>query len=277
MKQLCLFSLLLVLFLFSCKKDEDNSKMPEKKKEDKIVASVNDENLYLSRFKANFNNEQWDELNDEEKEQYINDWIDLTLLAQETDRLKISEDEPVKAKLENARKKIKANSLIAQKIKEIEPTEEEMFNYYKIHKAKYQKGVKKYRLQRIFVKTKEEFNRVKEKINSKELKFTEAARKFSQENLSNKDGYVGYITKDDIPKNIWSKLIKLKKYYYTSIKTNDGYLLFRYTDIKKTSQEKDYLDVKSEIKSIIIKERKNNIVDNLLKDIKAKSTIKIGD
>ena len=111
--------LIIIIMIFSCAK-----------KEEKIIAQVDNNKLLLEDFECNFNEDVWKNMKIEEKQEYIQDWIQLTLLSQEADKLKISETPEIKSKIKSAEMNIKSNALIAQRFSDITVSEEELFNYY---------------------------------------------------------------------------------------------------------------------------------------------------
>ncbi|MCF7815219.1 MAG: hypothetical protein K9N40_12145, partial [Candidatus Cloacimonetes bacterium] len=66
--------ILLLIMLFSCQKTDD---------ENYAVAQVNDEVLLIEDLKANFSQQQWNDMTKIQKEEIVQDWIRLTMLAQE--------------------------------------------------------------------------------------------------------------------------------------------------------------------------------------------------
>ena len=150
--------------------------------EENIVAKVNNDFLTLEELRSNFTEERWNELTLDEKREFINDWIQLSLLAQESERLKLDKRMEIKSRIKTAEKTVKSNALIAQKISEIVITEDDLFNYYKLHKSKFQKKTKEFRVQRIFIKRKSKLDSVLVYIKNG-LPFTEAAKMYSEEKI----------------------------------------------------------------------------------------------
>ena len=95
-----LLILIFVITLFSCIQTE----------EEDIVAQVNDIKLTMDEFKANFSDYEWDIITVEEKKEFIQDWVQLTLLAQEADLLEISQSSKIEEKIKSAKINIKANA-----------------------------------------------------------------------------------------------------------------------------------------------------------------------
>ena len=179
------------------------------KKEEKIIAQVDNNKLLLEDLKCNFQEDVWKNMKIEEKQEYIQDWIQLTLLSQESDKLKISETVEIKTNIKSAEMNIKSNALIAQRFSDITVSEEELFNYYKLHKSKFLKKSKEYKLQRILITDESELDMIREEI--KNTSFDEAAEKYSEENIGKTGGFVGFISKKDVREVIWNTIIYLKK------------------------------------------------------------------
>jgi len=199
--------ILLVATLFSC----------IKKEEKEIVAQVNDIELTMDNFKANFTDKEWGILTVEEKKEFIQDWVQLTLLAQEADLIEISQLPEVIEKIKSAELNIKANALIAAKLADVKISEDELFNYYKLHKSEYQKSHKEYKVQRIFTKDKAKIPEILEAIRN--TSFKEAAIDFSEESAGKSGGYIGFLSKKKSNVNIWNALTSLQKHHYKSVQT----------------------------------------------------------
>lgn len=253
--------ILALLLVLSCLQTE----------EEKIVAQVNDAKLTEEEFKANFTDKEWQELSVKTKKELIQEWIQLTLLAQEADASEISRSLKIKEKIKSAELNILANALIAEKLANISVTEDELFNYYKVHKNEYRTSHKEYKVQRIFTKQQEKLNIILDEI--KNTSFKEAAMKFSEETAGKNGGYVGFLSQKNSHINIWNTLNSLNKYYYKTVQTERGYYIIRYYDTRTVYTEKPFLEVKENIKKSVIKNKKEEMYDNLIKDIKNRSEI----
>lgn len=256
--------LLLIILLFSCQKTDD---------ENYVVAQVNNETLLIEDLKANFSQQQWDNMTKPQKEEIVQDWIRLTMLAQEAENSGIAGQQAIKNKIQTAEKNILANAVIAQKMAEVTVNDEELFNYYRMHKSNYQKTHKEYRVQRIFVQTEALLDSVRVAIS--ETSFKEAAIKYSQESAGSNGGYLGFVSQRDIPANQWNVLTNLKKYHYQSVKSDEGFYIIRYYDERDVKTEKTFVEVEDEIRAILIEMKKQEAFDNLIEDLKIKSEITI--
>ncbi len=258
-----LLILIFVAALFSCVQTEDES----------IVAQVNEIKLTMDEFKANFSDSEWEILTDEKKKEFIQDWVQLTLLAQEADALEISQSFKIKERIKSAGINIKANALIATKLANVTISEDELFNYYKIHKSEYKISHKEYKVQRIFTKDEAKLKGILDAI--KNTSFKEAAIEYSEEPAGKNGGYIGFVSKKNIHENIWDALTSLQKHYYKSVETNKGFYVLRFYDTKTVYANKTFLEVKEEIRKTVTKKKKEEVYNNLIIELKNKSEITI--
>ncbi|OPX26491.1 MAG: hypothetical protein B1H06_05580 [Candidatus Cloacimonas sp. 4484_143] len=256
--------LLISIVLFSCIQEEENVN---------ILAQVNQEKLTEIDLRSNFTELEWKQLTLEDKKDLVQDWIELTLLAQEADNLLISETPEIKNKISFAEKNIKSNALIAQKLSEISVSEDDLFNYYRVHKSQYQKSHVEYKVQRIYVKDEALLPEIRQEI--KNSNFKVAAQKFSEESLGANGGYMGFVAEDDLNKRLWNTLKNLKRYNYQTVKVDDGFYIIRYYDVRNVKTEKTFVEVVDEIRTTLIRARKKEVFDDLIESLKKKSEISI--
>ena len=113
---------LLLIIIISCGKSED------------IIAQIGD--VKLTKDNLLISQEKWDLFSKEEKSKFVKDWINLTILSTEADKLGISQNEIILNQIEIAKNNIKSNAVISRKLSSITVSEDELFNYYKINKTK---------------------------------------------------------------------------------------------------------------------------------------------
>ena len=259
-----LLILIFSLLIISCKQSSDA---------DYVVAQVNSEQLLIEDLKANFTDIQWDKLSKKDKEEVVQDWIQLTILSQEADKLGISATPQIHNKIVLAEKNIKSNALIAQKLSEIKVTEDDLFNYYRVHKTQFQKSHKEYRVQRIFVTDKNMLETVKKAINN--TSFKAAAIKYSQESIGKNGGYMGFVSEQNIKSELWTALTQLKKYRWKSIQSDGGFYIIRYYDERTVSTDKTFVEVIEKIRITLLKQKQEETYENLIEELKKKSEISI--
>lgn len=254
--------LLLLLIITACTEE----------KPEIALAEVNGEILTEQEFRGNFSDYEWSRTSEAEKEEYLQEWINLTLMAQEADRTGISEQINIKVRIANAEKNIKSNALLAQHMFDFKISEDELFDYYKMHKSQYQEKQEKLKIQRIFIREKTKLDSVMGLL-EKGLKFTDAARQYSEEAIGRDGGYAGFLSKEDLGENIWNILKAMKQWYYKSVETDSGYYIIRYYDSINEVKDIPFTSLKDEIKEIVVKEKKMKIYQDLITDLKNKAVI----
>ena len=252
--------LIIFVIIFSCAK-----------KEEKIIAQVDNNKLLLEDLKCNFQEDTWKNMKIEEKQKYIQDWIQLTLLSQEADKLKISETPEIKSKIKSAEMNIKSNALISQRFSDITISEDELFNYYKLHKSKFLKKSKEYRLQRIITTDESKLDIIRDEI--KDTSFDVAAEKYSEEDIGRTGGFVGFISKKNEREVIWNTIISLKKGRYKTVQIGNAFHIVRYTQTRLMAVEKNFSEVRDEIRYIVMQNKKEEIFENLVEDLKLDANI----
>ncbi len=255
-------AIIILIILFGC----------QKQKEEKIVAQVNDVLLTETQMKANFSQQQWQDLSQDQKEKFIDDWVNLTVLAQEADNLGLTDDPYIRERINHAQNKVLANAVLSQAISEINLNEDDLFDYYKLHKSKYSKQVKQYKMQRIFVSDKSRLDEVLQKMRDG-MKFTDAVKAYSEEALGKEGGYTGFLGSKDVESEIWNTVTSLKKWYYQSVKTKTGYYIVRWYESRTEKETQKFREVKDEIESIVFKEKKQELYNRILEDLKHNSKI----
>jgi len=261
MRRVLLPVLVCLVLLCGCKRKEERPSTP--------LAQVNGETLYLEDFRATFSDEQWAALSPEQKKQEIEDWVNVTLLAQAAEEQKLDQESGVKQRIDYAARKIKANALIARRMSQMEISEEALFAYYRLHRSDFQGKLQEYDVQRIFLTDANAasilFKRLQEGLN-----FDEAALSYSQEPLKDKLGYMGYVTANGPDSLFWRAVHGLKKDEPGRLATADGVYLLRYINQREGSKEANFEDYKGEIRAILLAEKLNQVYEDLLRELKAK-------
>ena len=254
--------LFVLLIMVGCNKINDED----------VIARVNKEVLTIDQLKANFSENQWNDLDRDEKMRFVDEWIDLTVLAQEADKIKLSDLDEIQQKIELAEKNVKANALLAQKLTEIEISEDDLFDYYKLHKSKYQSQYKQYKLQRIFLREKAMLDSVLQIIKSG-MKFTDATKLYSEENIGKDGGYTGFLGRKDMEPVVWDAIQELQKWQYRSVEVEDGFYIVRYYETRDVTDEMPFTELKQEIWKIVEQEKKMELYETYLYELKTTSDI----
>ncbi len=251
--------ILLIILIFSCSKSEY------------IIAQIDD--IKLTEDNLLISQEKWNLFSKDEKSKFVEDWINLIILSIEADKLGISQNEIILNQIEIAKKNIKANAVVSHKLSSITVSEDDIFNYYKINKTKFQEKKSEYYVQRIEVKDKEKLEKIREFI--QENSFTDAAKKYSVENIGKNGGFLGWISAENSDLLLWNTLKELKKYRYKTIKKKSKYYLIQYTDFREINKNKPFIEVKKEIEKIILENKKSEAYIKYIEKLKQNKKITI--
>lgn len=252
--------LLILTSLAGCGKKHDDKSRP--------LAQVGSETLHERGFKASLGEEEYNAMSASERKRYLEDWVNLTLMAQEADASGLSSDPGVKQKIEYATKKAKANALIAKKMSQIQISENELFNYYRIHMGEFSGKLLEYKVQRIYLADQATALGLEQKIKAG-LDFDTAVLNNSRENLRAQLGEMGFVSpgSDSL---FWQKARELKEGEMACFEADGGWYLIRVKDSRQSDQDAGFEEFKPEIRERILKERQQQVYQELLRELKAK-------
>lgn len=242
----------------------------EKKSE--IVAQVGKETLTLDEFKANFSDAEFGALSNEQKREYIQQWINLTLLSLEAEKLGLNSEKSVLNQVRYAEKKILGNALISKRLQAERISEEDLFKYYRIHQGDFIKPLMNYKVQRIYVSDASLAAKVRQEIVSG-LRFEDAAKIYSLEVLGQNGGYMGTVTPNDADSSFWQAVSKVNLYDIVTLQKDNGYYLLRSYEEEQGMGEAGFDGLKDEIRRRILDEKRKQVYDDLLRELKSKSDV----
>jgi peptidyl-prolyl cis-trans isomerase C len=262
MKQL-IFIIAICLLLSSCSLFDSKGE---------VIAQVGDEKLTLEELKVNFSDSEWKAMTPDQKKEYVQQWVNLVLLAEEAEKQGMEKDKTVQNKIEYAEMKILGNALIASRLQAEQISEEEMFNYYRIHQGDFATPMVNYKAQRIYLTDINMVNRVKADITAG-MKFDDAARVYSQDNLASNGGFMGTVTPDGPDSTFWLALKNTKLYDMTVLQQGNGYFILRAISEESGTGETGFEGQKEAIRRLILEERRKQVYDDLINELKSKSEI----
>lgn len=260
-----LILLLCVILAGSCaKKDGKSEKLTP-------LAEVNGDVLTLEGFRSTFTDEEWNNLSPEQKKQEIDNWVNLTLLAQEAEAQKLHEEKAVQQRMDYATKKIKANALISKRLASIEIGEEELFNYYRIHQSEFQGKLMEYEIQRVLCRDASTAGMLLKKVKEEGYDFNLAVSEYSQEALKDKQGNMGFVTAAGEDSLFWRAAHELPTNTPGLTTIDRKTYIFRYVQQREGTQEANFAEYRNEIRAILLKERKHQVYDDLIRELKKKT------
>lgn len=257
-----LLSLLLLIAILGCKKQKEDASP--------LVAQVAKEALHENAFRSTFSDEQYQALSAQERKKYVEDWVNLTLMAQEADAIGLSDTPAVRQKIDYATKKMKANALISQRMSQIQVSENELFNYYRIHQAEFAGKILEYNVQRIYLTSSDLVAGLISRLNAG-LDFDEAVRANSRENLRLESGRMGFVNPLGADSLFWTKARELKESEAGSFEADGGWYIIRWTESRQSDQDAGFEEFKPEIRERILAERQSQVYQDLLRELKKKN------
>ncbi|MCB5245564.1 MAG: peptidylprolyl isomerase [Candidatus Cloacimonadaceae bacterium] len=241
------------------------------KEESTPLAEVNGEILTLESFRSLYTEEQWNNLSEAQKRKEIENWVNLTVLAQEADREKISEEKATKLRIDYALKKVKANALLAQRLANLTISEEEMFNYYRLHQADFNRKLMEYNIQRILCSDENTAKALLNRIKSGEYDFNQAALENSLEELKYKQGRMGFVSANGPDSLFWKAAQKLEINEPGIVTVNNKTYIIRSTEQREGKQEATFVDYRKEIYDLLLKDKKQQLYNDLVRELKMKN------
>ena len=258
--------MLLTILMWSC-----SQKTP--KEEKTSIASVNGEILYLEDLTNSY--EDWENLPKEDQQQIIDNWIDLTILYTAAQKKEIIKDDPALIfQTQNAEKKVYANALISDALNNIEIANDELFNYYRLRQSEFVEQTREFRVQRIFLRTEEDMNRIKKMLDDKDVNFQDAAIRFSEEGIGRNGGYMNsLVTKTGPDSLLWDELNKKDRFYEALMPYRNGFLIARWYEFRTATSNSSFYDVRDEIDRILREEKVSTIYEQVLRESRMNSNI----
>ena len=259
MHKVFLWMLLTILVLGACK--------PQSKQESTPLAEVNGDVLSLEGFRSNYSDEEWNSLTPEEKKQEIENWVNVTLLAQAAEERNLHEEKAVRQRIDYATKKIKANALIARRLASVTIGEEELFNYYRLHLSEFQSKLPEYDVQRILVR-----NEGAARILLQRLKdgyeFEVAVAEQSQEMLRDKQGRMGFVNAAGEDSLFWRAAHALMPNEPGIAGVNGAVYILRHTAQRDSNQDADFTQYRDQIRQILLQDKQRQVYEDLLREFK---------
>ena len=235
------------------------------------LAEVNGEQLSLEGFRSTFTTEQWNSLSPEQKKQEIENWVNLTLLAQEAQAQKLDEELAVRQRIDYANKKVMANALISKRLASVSIGEEELFDYFRIHQSEYQGKLPEYDIQRILCSDATSANALLQRLANEAYDFDLAVAEFSQEALKAEQGRMGFVTAAGDDSLFWQAARELPA-NNPGLATIEGktYIL-RHLQQRDGAQDASFTEYADDIRAILLKERRQQVYEDLIRELKAKT------
>jgi peptidyl-prolyl cis-trans isomerase C len=225
--------------------------------------------------------------NPQMKEQFLDRWVDITLIAQEARDRKLDQDPEVQAKIEDIMNAVLAQEFLHREIEgKVGITDDEIETYYKGHEDEFT-NPESVKARHILLKVPEgaddkawqeagsKAEDIKKKLENGE-DFVELAKKYSDDPGSkNKGGDLGFFTKGRMVPEFESAAFSLKPGELSDpVKTKFGYHIIEVKE-KKAASTKTLTEVQAQIRQTLQREKQQQLQDKLIEKLKAKYPVKV--
>lgn len=233
------------------------------------LAEVNGEILYLEDFCSTFSKEQWEQLTSAQRKREIEDWANVTLLAQEAGEQNLDEEKAVRQRIDYAKKKVLANALIARRLANIQISEEDLFNYYRVHRNNFQSKLMEYDVQRLLCED-EATAKILLKRLQEDYDFDTAVIEHSLEDMDGNLGRMGYVAPAGEDSLFWRAARELGENEPGIAEINDNIFIIRHTGQREGTQDANFTEYRNEIRQIMLREKQTQAYNDLVRELKMK-------
>jgi len=146
-----------------------------------------------------------------------------------------------------------------------------MFNYYRLHQAEFNRKLMEYNIQRILCSDENSAKNLLNKIKSGEYDFNLAVSDYSLEELKYRQGRMGFVSANSPDSLFWKAAQKLKINEPGVVNVNGKTYIIRVTEQREGTQEATFVDYRSEIYDLLLKEKKQQVYNDLVRELKMKN------
>ncbi|MBF0543497.1 MAG: peptidyl-prolyl cis-trans isomerase [Candidatus Riflebacteria bacterium] len=205
----------------------------------------------------------------EGKKQFVKQWIDVTLLEKEAEKLGLANKEEKQKTVHDWTLNIIAQRFLMKKLENSKITDEEIKDYYQKNIQNFNEP-ETYHLFQITVKDLADVEKIKADLASGKT-FLETAKKYSSDSFAPNGGDRSFVKLSELPKTCEEPLKALKKDQISDpIKAEDGQtLILKYTE-KTEGKAREMTEVTNEIKKSLAEKNQDKVLDELKKEVEFK-------
>lgn len=195
--------------------------------------------------------------------------ITQELLVQEADKQNLAQDPEVALQLELVRRNLLATAAVRKKLKEYQPSEEDIQKEYE-NVAKAMQGTE-YKASHILVDSEDEAKEIIQKLNEG-ADFAELAKKHSKDSSASRGGDLGWFTEDLMVKPFGDAVSNLKKgeYSKTPVQTQFGWHVIKLEDTRQGTPPS-----LEQLRPQLTQSLKGRVIQDYLKALREKAEIEI--
>ncbi len=221
------------------------------------------------------------------REQLLDRWVNVTLLGEKAKSLGLDKSPEVAAKIEDVKNSILAQELLKKEIQaKVKVSDKEVEEYYKKNKDKF-KDPEQVKARHILIKVDAKADEKKWKAaenKAKDIKkrlekgedFVKLAKEFSDDpGTKNKGGDLGFFAKGRMVPEFEAAAFALKPGQISDpVKTVYGYHIIQ-TMEKKQASQKEFKDVKTQIRQMIQRDKERKLMEKMLADLKKQHPVTV--
>ena len=234
---------------------------------DKEVVTVEDYKAALETLPPQL---QWAvHQNKDLRAKFLDNIVKKRLLVREAKAKGIKEDQEMQRKIAQFRDELILDRYLQEELKNIKVTDKEAQEYYQNHKEEFETE-KQVRARHILVKDKAQAQKILKELQNG-ADFAQLAKKYSIDKATaEKGGELGFFTRKDVVKPFSDVAFSLKPGQLSPVvKTPFGYHIIQVEEVKPARQ-KSFDEVKNEIKSQLLQEKRQEAFNRLIAKIEKK-------
>ncbi|MDD5634622.1 MAG: peptidyl-prolyl cis-trans isomerase [Candidatus Omnitrophica bacterium] len=243
-----------------------------------VLVEIGDTKITVADFEERISNlpQRYQNIINKQKNEYLNELINDTLLYQEAIDLGLQKDKDVQKVMEEARKKILIAKLLKDKVDDaIVITDEEVKEYYEKNQAEYMTP-EIMRVSHILVFSRDAAEKILQELRSGR-DFEEVARARSLDPTAQRGGDIGYFPKGQLMPEFEAACSALEIGQMSgAVKTKLGYHIIKLTD-RKAPQPRSLEQVEKYIKAKLRTLKRQVIFNELLTKLHKETRIKINE
>jgi len=252
--------IILVLSILQCNKEESKKSI--------VVAEVNNDKLYEYEFRSLFTEEEWLKATPEEKNKIINDWIEITLFAQEAKKLGLDKIPEVKFNIKYAERTLLANEVLDKKLKDISVSRDEVLEYYNLHRNDFMEDRTLYKIQQFIVPTWANADSAIKLFNEGEAFYT-VAKNIGSNYL------VRTISKNEVTSPFWEFVSGMTKWHIRIIDDEAKLKIVQLLDVQEEKSPIPFQEISDSLLIELLEIKREEYLANALDSLEISYKVKI--
>ena len=248
------------------------------RQEGEVLAKVNDKVITLREFNKKIERlpKHYQDIVNAQKDKFLEEIISEELLYQEGQRQGIDQDEETREMVAEAEKKIVVSRFINDNVNEkVAIEEDELRKYYDEHSEEFMLP-ERWRASHILLDTRQEAEEVLGMLRSGS-DFATLAQERSKDASAKQGGDVGFFSKGQLLPDFEDTAFELEVGQISEItETQFGYHLIKLTE-RKSPEVQDFGKIKDLIKKELERNRRKEVFDSILSDLREKADIAINE